>query len=783
MNTSTLDPTDLRIHLREAGFDPISCRGKNPGLMDNWAWQKLENVTAEQIAMWGKSFPDARNTSILTKHSPSCDIDILHPEAAEACEEYVKNNIADGVAIVRIGLAPKRAIPFRTDAPFKKIAHTFQGADGSEQKLEFLGDGQQMVCFGVHPETKKEYRWHGGQPGNVERSDLPLISEDEARKIFLDLSGLLVSDFGFVLKRATKGKNSGGRPRDEFNGEEPTTFWGRVNQAALQRLGAWVPKMFPDAIFYENTGAYRIKPEMLKRSCQEDLSITPRGITDWGTWDTSDEREGRRSAIDIVMEWGQFAGITSGTLAWKEKEAAHWLCEQLSIEVKELGWDKDRGVRLQDLFAYMPSHQYIFAPTRELWPSSSVNARIPPVPLYDKDGCLIINKKLEHATQEAATWLDQNQPVEQMTWVPGRPMLIKGHLINEGGWINRDGVTVFNQYRGPVLKLGSASLATRWLDHIRRVYPTDADHIITWLAFKVQNPHIKINHALFLGGNQGVGKDTILEPVKHAVGPWNFQEVSPQQILGRFNSFVKSVILRVSEARDLGEVDRFALYDHLKTYTAAPPDVLRVDEKHLREHYVFNVCGLIITSNHKLDGIYLPADDRRHYVAWTDLKKEDFTEEYWNELWGWYEQGGIGHVAAYLTEQDLSGFNPKAPPPKTQAFWEIVTAGAPDENSELRDIIEQIGNPTVLTIKRLADAADGGLAEWLGDRRSRRAVRHRLEAVGYVLVPNPDDHHDGHWKIDGRRQAVYGRSDIPAKERLFCAEKQSSRGSSHAPRF
>jgi hypothetical protein len=37
----------------------------------------------------------------------------------------------------------------------------------------------------------------------------------------------------------------------------------------------------------------------------------------------------------------------------------------------------------------------------------------------------------------------------------------------------------------------------------------------------------KINHALILGGNQGVGKDTLLEPVKRAVGAWNFLEVSP----------------------------------------------------------------------------------------------------------------------------------------------------------------------------------------------------------------------------------------------------------------
>jgi hypothetical protein len=61
---------------------------------------------------------------------------------------------------------------------------------------------------------------------------------------------------------------------------------------------------------------------------------------------------------------------------------------------------------------------------------------------------------------------------------------------------------------------------------------------------------------------QGIGKDTILEPVKYALGPRNFQEVKPPQIIGRFNGFIKSVIVRISEARDLGDVDRYQFYDH-----------------------------------------------------------------------------------------------------------------------------------------------------------------------------------------------------------------------------
>src|SRR5207245_1359918 len=162
--------------------------------------------------------------------------------------------------------------------------------------------------------------------------------------------------------------------------------------------------------------------------------------------------------------------------------------------------------------------RYLCVPTRELWPGSSVNS------LFE----LIDETK-------ASTWLDQNRPVHQMTWAPGAPMLIDGKLISEGGWIPRAGVTTFNLYRPPVIEPGDASLAGYWVDHVHRVYPSEAAHILDWLAHRVQRPHEKVNHALVLGGAQGIGKDTLLDPVKHAVGPWNFAEIAPAHILGRFN--------------------------------------------------------------------------------------------------------------------------------------------------------------------------------------------------------------------------------------------------------
>lgn len=447
------------------------------------------------------------------------------------------------------------------------------------------------------------------------------------------------------------------------------------------------------------------------------------------------------------------------------------------------------GVTLEDFSAFMPMHTYIYHPTREMWPATSVNSRIEPVLIVDEDGNPVLNDNGKQKSIPASAWLDMHQPVEQMTWAPGEPMLIRGRLVSNGGWVKRDGNTCFNLYRPPIIKHGNAAKAGPWKEHITTIYGEEsASHIIKYMAFKVQKPQEKINHALLLGGGQGIGKDTICEPLKYAVGPWNFEEVSPKQVCGRFNGFVKSVILRISELRDLGDGNRFDFYEHMKVFTASPPDVLRVDEKHVREYAVFNVCGVIITTNYKTNGIYLPAEDRRHYVAWSNMTKEDFDQPYWDEIWNWYEDGGRGDVAAYLATLDISDFSPKAAPPKTEAFWAIVDANRSPEDSELADAIDRLGTerpgpdgqpevirPKAVTIDRIAAMADGDFVLWIRDPKNRRAIPHRMEECGYSTVRNKNAK-DGLWKINGRRQAVYAQSTMTPRDQIAEAEDLAGTG-------
>ena len=247
-----------------------------------------------------------------------------------------------------------------------------------------------------------------------------------------------------------------------------------------------------------------------------------------------------------------------------------------------------------------------------------------------------------------------------------------------------------------------------------------------------------------------------------------FPRRCPDHLLGRFNGFAKSVILRVNEARDLGDrINRFTFYDHTKIYAAAPPDVLRVDEKHLREYYVFNVLGFF--DHQPQDRRHLPAGGRSTALrGLVHLTKEDFTPDYWR-------RSGAGTAAAALSmsppisASSISAFDPKTPPPQTPACWDIVNTSQAPEDAELADVIDALDNPDVMTLASIA-AANGGIAEWLLDRRNRRALPHRLERCDYVSVRNPYAK-DGLWKLKGARQVIYAKATLSPKDREAAAQR------------
>ncbi len=107
-------------------------------------------------------------------------------------------------------------------------------------------------------------------------------------------------------------------------------FFPAVNALALANPAAWVPALLPAAV-PSGTG-YRVGSKDLGRDLEEDLSITPMGIVDFGVHDMGDTRDGKRSAVDLVVEHGAAVDVSDA------KGAALWLCERLGVTPESLGW-------------------------------------------------------------------------------------------------------------------------------------------------------------------------------------------------------------------------------------------------------------------------------------------------------------------------------------------------------------------------------------------------------------------------------------------------------------
>jgi hypothetical protein len=217
-----MTPTDVRAHLATNDYVPIPCVGKAPVLKK---WQTRDVTSEGDLETWVKLYPDARNTGILCAYTPTLDIDVLDERAVDAAVELVRERFGDrGKVMLRSGLPPKVAIPFRTDVPFKKIRAVLTAPDGSiGQKIEFLCEDQQVIVHGIHPDSHEPYQWSGGDPRHVKRDELPPITAAEARALVDDIA-VLMPNHGYQVVDEHKRKPRG-NGRDN-NGDR--VDWGHL---------------------------------------------------------------------------------------------------------------------------------------------------------------------------------------------------------------------------------------------------------------------------------------------------------------------------------------------------------------------------------------------------------------------------------------------------------------------------------------------------------------------------------------------------------------------------
>jgi hypothetical protein len=166
---------DLAVNNYE--FTPIRRNEKRP-LFNEWTNKDFLSDYQDWISRHGDC-----GAGILTADTPAVDLDIRDEDLVVYMSDYVE--LCIGSAPIRVGLAPKRLLVFRRSGKkFPTMKSVWINDEGIKQEVQILGNGQQFIAYGVHPDTGKPYEWiDNGDPTTVDSGDLPELNEAQAFEV------------------------------------------------------------------------------------------------------------------------------------------------------------------------------------------------------------------------------------------------------------------------------------------------------------------------------------------------------------------------------------------------------------------------------------------------------------------------------------------------------------------------------------------------------------------------------------------------------------------------
>ena len=332
------------------------------------------------------------------------------------------------------------------------------------------------------------------------------------------------------------------------------------------------------------------------------------------------------------------------------------------------------------------------------------------------------------------------------------------YAAGEDVLVSRDGDLYGNRWRNarPLTVAAQAKEISMWLEHCQELVPEpdELNHIFDVMAFKVQHPEIKVNHAILHAGDEGSGKDTFWAPFIWAICGDHLKNrgiMDNNSVNSQWGYQLESEILIINELKEPDAAARRQLANQLKPIIAAPPEMLPINRKGLHPYMMANRLFVLAFSNDPVP-ISLASQDRRWFCVWSTAPR--MNSERAKKIWDWYKVGGFAAIGGWLIGRDVSKFNPSAPPMMTEFKQNLIEHGMSMAESYLVDMLRErkgefnkgvIGSPFHSLCDRLAGSAPSGV------KVPQAALLHALKEAG--------------WIDKGRLKS----RDFDTKKHIFCA--------------
>jgi len=247
-----------------------------------------------------------------------------------------------------------------------------------------------------------------------------------------------------------------------------------------------------------------------------------------------------------------------------------------------------------------------------------------------------------------------------------------GYSPGDDIYFKEDGVEKFNMWRDDGVGAVEGNVHP-WLDLIENNIPDpELRHwIISWFAYGIQNPGVKILSCIFIYGDPGVGKNRLLDPFRAIYGR-NCIFISNDELESKFNAsyaakqfVVANELMRTRESSKINRILKVLITEPKLPFHAKGKDPVDI----------YNHINFVAISN-DTDAMPIDEKDRRMCVIKMENIK-DHTDDriYWRAFDEWLKGGGPSALRWYLESYDVGEFDPAAYPPETAYKEEVREEG------------------------------------------------------------------------------------------------------------
>lgn len=652
----------LGVELIRLGFQPVPIKPgyKYPKGLKNW--QNIEATEADVLRWANNGFKNG-GVGVKTGNVVAIDIDVRDKRIVDEMTRYCEDKF--GVAPQRVGQEPKTMLVFQTDESFSKMASaTYEDFLGDTHRVEILGEGQQFVAYGVHPDTNKPYKWHGG-PGlsDIARVDLPKITREQASAIVEHFETIAPDDWELKSPGHSGAERVQSNGASDLMGVSPTV---NVNDDQVREALELIEEYADDYETWVNVG--------MALHHQYDGGADGLELFDDWSQNSVKYKDG-----EADVKWRSFnnaprnrSPITFAYVLKLKNDVLkeHQLRRDLEkVEAINPPGDNDaaneqdrRDIDYVDLFLrrYLLVEQgkQVADLTRppqcclsklDEFQAVTANVRIevPAPTVADPDKTKMV--------PVANLWLVN--PERQNAFAAGyHPDYGRVYTdpANNQTFVNTFHVPEFDEFEA---ELGSLDV---FFEHMEYLIPneTERDWFLGWLAFNIQRPQQRCKVTpLHVSTAHGTGRGWLVELIQKLVGSWNCSKTTMEHLCnegsaGQYQEFLdKTLVCFIEEVRESSK--RYSISTKIRSTLTdlSLPVNIKFGAKQTKPVYT----NFFFMSNH-VDALVLPEDDRRVQVLFGPKTKRD--RAYYDRLYAWSaDRFNVAVLYYYLANYELSGFD------------------------------------------------------------------------------------------------------------------------------